>query len=126
MRLQRTTAALAALLTAATLGACADYTTTGVPADEEATTAAEGSAGHEAETEAEAEAEGAAAQDINAFAGTLVGMPVAQAEAATTEAGYVFRVVSVDGEAGPVTMDYREDRINVDVEDDTVVRVTIG
>jgi heat shock protein HslJ len=65
-------------------------------------------------------------QDINAFAGTLVGMTVAEAEKATTDAGFVFRVVSVDGEPMAVTMDYREDRINAEVEDDEVVRVTIG
>ena len=65
-------------------------------------------------------------QDVNALAGTLVGMAVAEAETTTTDAGFVFRVVSVDGEPMAVTMDYREDRINAEVEDDTVVRVTIG
>ena len=64
--------------------------------------------------------------DINALAGTLVGLSVAEAEKATTDAGFTFRVVSVDGEPKPVTMDYREDRINAEVEDDKVVRVTIG
>ena len=64
--------------------------------------------------------------DINALAGTLVGMEVAAAEKATTDAGFVFRVTSVDGDPRPVTMDYREDRINAEVEDDKVVRVTIG
>ncbi|HSO03456.1 MAG TPA: META domain-containing protein [Candidatus Limnocylindrales bacterium] len=66
------------------------------------------------------------ASDINALAGTLVGMSVADAEKATTDAGFTFRVVSEDGEPKPVTMDYREDRINAEVEDDEVVRVTIG
>jgi hypothetical protein len=51
---------------------------------------------------------------------------VAEAEKATTDAGYAFRVVSVDGEPKAVTMDYREDRINAEVEDDEVVRVTVG
>ena len=36
MRLHRTTTALAALLVVGSLGACADYTTTGVPSDEDA------------------------------------------------------------------------------------------
>ena len=36
MRLHRTTTALAALLMVGSLGACAEYTTTGVPSDEEA------------------------------------------------------------------------------------------
>ena len=231
MRLHRTTAALAALLMVGSLGACAEYTTTGVPADEE--TAAEavsmeegnplaatawaltgsslssqdlgtmgitadffaeqmsgqgpvnsyftdytvegesiefgeiGStlmAGEPAMMEAEAAyfellgtvtsfelgdntlllkageqevltyaattaagaASGGGAGDINALAGTLVGLSVAEAEKATTDAGFVFRVVSEDGEPKPVTMDYREDRINAEVEDDEVVRVTIG
>jgi heat shock protein HslJ len=72
--------------------------------------------------------QGAAAggQDINALAGTLVGTSVADAEKATTDAGFTFRVTSEDGKPNAVTMDYREDRINAEVEDDTVVRVTIG
>ena len=65
-------------------------------------------------------------QDINALAGTLVGLSAEEAEKATTDAQFVFRVTSVDGEPRPVTMDYREDRINAEVEDGEVVRVTIG
>ena len=65
-------------------------------------------------------------QDINALAGTLVGMAAADAEKATTDAGFTFRVTSVDGKPNAVTMDYREDRINAEVEADKVVRVTIG
>jgi heat shock protein HslJ len=68
----------------------------------------------------------AGGEDINALAGTLVGMSAADAEKATTDAGYVFRVTSVDGEPKAVTMDYREDRINAELESDKVVRVTIG
>jgi heat shock protein HslJ len=68
----------------------------------------------------------AGGEDINAVAPTLVGLSVADAEKATADAGYTFRVVSVDGEPKPVTMDYREDRINAEVEADKVVRVTIG
>jgi heat shock protein HslJ len=64
--------------------------------------------------------------DINALAGTLVGMSAADAEKATTDAGFVFRITSVDGKPNAVTMDYREDRINAEVEADKVVRVTIG
>jgi heat shock protein HslJ len=67
-----------------------------------------------------------ASGDINALAGTLVGMSAADAEKATTDAGFVFRVTSVDGKPNAVTMDYREDRINAEVEADKVVRVTIG
>ena len=67
-----------------------------------------------------------AAKDINALAGTLAGLSAAEAEKATTDAGFTFRITSVDGEPKPVTMDYREDRINAEVEADKVVRVTIG
>jgi hypothetical protein len=67
-----------------------------------------------------------AGEDINALAGTLVGMSAADAEKATTDAGFTFRVTSVDGKPNAVTMDYREDRINAEVEADKVVRVTIG
>ena len=65
-------------------------------------------------------------QDINALAPTLVGLSVADAEKATTDAGFTFRVTSVDGKPNAVTMDYREDRINAEVEADKVVRVTTG
>jgi heat shock protein HslJ len=68
----------------------------------------------------------AGGDDINALAGTLVGMSVAEAEKATTDAGFTFRITSEDGKPNAVTMDYREDRINAEVEDDEVVRVTIG
>lgn len=231
MRLHRTTTALAALLMVGSLGACAEYTTTGVPSDEEAAaeevTMEEGNpleatswaltesslssqdlggmgitadfftddmsgqapvnryfagyttegdsiefgeigqtmmAGEPAMMEAESAyfellgtvttfeltgdtlvlkageqevltyatttivgaASGGGASDINALAGTLVGMSVVEAEKATTDAGFTFRITSEDGEPKPVTMDYREDRINAEVEDDEVVRVTIG
>jgi hypothetical protein len=53
-------------------------------------------------------------------------MSVAEAEKATTDAGFTFRITSEDGKPNAVTMDYREDRINAEVEDDEVVRVTIG
>jgi len=68
----------------------------------------------------------AGGQDVNVLAGTLVGLSAAEAEKATTDAGFTFRVTSEDGEPRPVTMDYREDRINAEIEDDKVVRVTIG
>ena len=235
MRLHRTTAALAALLMVGSLGACAEYTTTGVPADEEAVAeeaameqenplegttwaltesslssedlgslgitadffadqvsgqapvnryfagyATEGESiefeeigstmmageparmaaetayfellgtvttfelagdsltlmangqevlGYVPATPAESASGGGSAaggEDINALAGTLVGLSVAEAEKATTDAGYTFRITSEDGKPNAVTMDYREDRINAEVEDGEVVRVTIG
>ena len=58
------------------------------------------------------------------MAESLIGMSVADAEAAATDAGFAFRVTSTDGEPAAVTMDYRIDRINAEVEDDEVVRVS--
>lgn len=83
----------------------------------EATPAADGS-GEEPATDAEAA--------VVALAETLVGMPLAEAEAAVEEAGYTVRVLSVDGEAGPATSDFRTDRINLVVVDDEVTQATVG
>ena len=60
------------------------------------------------------------------FGATLVGMKLARARKAAQEAGYAFRVVSVDGESRPVTMDYRPDRLNATVVDGRVTEVTVG
>ena len=65
-------------------------------------------------------------QDIDAVAESLIGMTVEDAQAAAEEAGFAFRVTSTDGEGAAVTMDYRTDRINAEVEDDEVVRVSLG
>jgi hypothetical protein len=53
----------------------------------------------------------------------VVGMDVNSAESALADLGYEMRIVRLDGEDLAVTMDYREDRVNVEVEDDTVVAV---
>jgi hypothetical protein len=53
----------------------------------------------------------------------VVGMDVSSAESALADLGYEMRIVRLDGEDLAVTMDYREDRVNVEVEDDTVVAV---
>lgn len=60
------------------------------------------------------------------FGATLVGKKVARARAAAIDEGYEFRVVSVDGESKPVTMDYRPNRLNATVVDDRVTEVTVG
>jgi|GEM_PF-648014 hypothetical protein len=36
------------------------------------------------------------------------------------------RVVAVDGEPRPVTMDYREDRVNFEIEGGKIIKVTRG
>ncbi len=123
MTLHRTTNALAALMLAGTLGGCAEYTTTGVPADETAVAQADLEAHSDSGGEEEAMTSG---QDINELAGTLVGMPADEAEQAVTEAGFVWRVASVDGEPRALTMDYRTDRINAELVEDEVTRVTVG
>ncbi len=125
MTLHRTTTALAALLLVGTLGGCAEYTTTGVPTDEEV--AVEEVVSGEGHSESGGE-EGTmtSSEDINALAGTLVGMPADEAEQVVIEAGFTWRVASVDGEALALTMDYRPDRINAEITDGEVTRVTVG
>jgi heat shock protein HslJ len=61
-----------------------------------------------------------------AFGATLVGLPVAEARAAARDEGYAFRVISVDGESKPVTMDYNPQRLNAAVVDGRVTEVTVG
>ena len=60
------------------------------------------------------------------FGRTLVGKTVPQARAAARLEGYDFRVVSVDGESRPVTMDYNPQRLNATVVDGRVTEVTAG
>ncbi len=60
------------------------------------------------------------------YGATLVGMKLARARTAAQDEGYAFRVVSVDGESRPVTMDYRPDRLNATVVDGRVTEVTVG
>ncbi len=61
-----------------------------------------------------------------AFAVTLVGLPLQQAKQKISGRGYTARVVSVDGDVRPVTMDYRPDRINLTVVDGSVTQATQG
>lgn len=61
-----------------------------------------------------------------AFVDSLVGIPEAEAIAAIEQAGWQARVVERDGEAFPVTMDYREDRINLVVTGGLVTSATVG
>ena len=53
----------------------------------------------------------------------LVRRPVEDARAELTAAGVTFRVI---GPGDMVTMDYRPERVNLYVEHDEVVRVTLG
>lgn len=60
------------------------------------------------------------------FGKTLVGKTVKKARAAAEAEGYEFRVVSVDGQSKPVTMDYNPQRLNATVVDGVVTEVTVG
>ena len=68
----------------------------------------------------------AAPDSAGAFAVSLIGQSAKQAKAAIAEAGYEARVVSVDGDVRPVTMDYRPDRINLTIVDKVVTKATVG
>lgn len=58
--------------------------------------------------------------------GGLVGLGETGAAAAAAELGFTVRIVARDGEWFPVTKDYREDRINIVVENGAVVRAFVG
>lgn len=62
------------------------------------------------------------------FAADLVAQGVDEATAAAQieAAGYTYRVVMIDGESFPMTMDYRLDRINLTLENGIVVDATWG
>lgn len=60
------------------------------------------------------------------FGKKLLGLSVAQAEARAAKRDYTVRVVSVNGQSRPMTMDYRPDRLNLYVEDGRVTQVTTG
>jgi heat shock protein HslJ len=60
------------------------------------------------------------------FGATLVGKKVGAARAAAEAEGYEFRVISVDGDVRPVTLDYRPQRLNAVVVDGRVTEITVG
>jgi hypothetical protein len=76
--------------------------------------------------------EGAAMNEITpdqvTFAEDLVAQGVDEATAASTieAAGYTYRVIMIDGESLPMTMDYRLDRINLTLQDGIVVDASWG
>ncbi|MEM1441358.1 MAG: hypothetical protein AAGF67_03385 [Verrucomicrobiota bacterium] len=56
----------------------------------------------------------------------MVGLSQEAAEALAKERGLKSRVVSVDGDVRPVTMDYLQDRVNFTIEKGKVVKVNRG
>ncbi len=60
------------------------------------------------------------------FLASLEGMSQSAAEQAVAAAGFTTRIVSVDGVGRPVTMDYRSDRINLEIVGGKVTKATAG
>jgi len=57
---------------------------------------------------------------------SYVGLDEKAAGAMADKAGVKWRVIEVDGESRPVTMDHRPDRLNFAIKDGKVIRVTQG
>jgi len=55
-----------------------------------------------------------------------IGLDEKAAGAMADKAGVKWRVIEVDGESRPVTMDHRPDRLNFAIKDGKVIRVTLG
>ncbi len=56
----------------------------------------------------------------------FVGLPLDRAETLAGERNLDSRVIEVDGESRPVTMDYNPERVNFSVEKGVVLRVRRG
>ena len=57
---------------------------------------------------------------------SYVGLDEKAAGAMADKAGVKWRIIEVDGESRPVTMDHRPDRLNFAIKDGKVIRVTQG
>lgn len=57
---------------------------------------------------------------------SLIGKPLEKVEAACDAAEVPHRVIELDGEPRPVTMDYRLERLNFKVRDGLIIAVTKG
>ncbi len=60
---------------------------------------------------------------LESAADVLVGLTEAEAHDAAAEHGWTVRVARLDGEDQPLTMDFREDRVNVEITDGTVTSI---
>lgn len=72
--------------------------------------------------------EGGPAEPPDARPGTeaYLGLTKAEAERYAQTHGQTVRVAGRDGECFALTMDYRDDRVNIYLEDDEIVAATIG
>lgn len=57
---------------------------------------------------------------------SLVGKPLDKVKAACDAAGIPNRVIELDGQGLPATMDYRPERLNFAVKDGVITKVTTG
>jgi hypothetical protein len=57
---------------------------------------------------------------------SYIGLDEKAAGAMADKAGVKWRVIEVDGESRPVTMDHRPDRLNFAIKGGKVIRVTQG
>lgn len=64
--------------------------------------------------------------DNEAVNAALVGLSEEAAQTKAAASGYEVRIAMVDGEPRALTMDYRTDRINLELEDGVVVRAAVG
>jgi hypothetical protein len=72
-----------------------------------------------------ADAPAATAPDPSGF-DEYLGLTQDEAGAKAEAEGHPWRVVQVDGEDLPVTMDFVENRLNFSIEDGVVIEVTTG
>jgi hypothetical protein len=65
---------------------------------------------------------------MEALAAEILGSPTSEADARALieREGFVARVTERDGEFFPTTMDYRTDRFNLKVTNDTVTELSVG
>ena len=54
-----------------------------------------------------------------------IGMTLQEANVQAARDKLILRAVTFDGEGGPITMEYRDDRVNLDFEADKVVDARI-
>ncbi len=62
---------------------------------------------------------------IEAMAAAIIGLDVDTAEQQIVDAGWAFRVSEIDGEPQALTMDERDDRLNVKIDDGVVTNAEV-